>query len=143
MERWRRRRRSAQSCELGTRKRRAESNSAWRSAAPRGLDGVVGVLPRRNFASASTVIFQNIVFTVNYTRIIKETFAARLGMLGTPTLDDNFGRKERTHPVEERGGSEKAVGELRERGRKVVSSVYRAKCSIATLMGTCASLCVP
>lgn len=37
------------------------------------------------FASASTVIFQDIVFTVNYTRIIKETSAARLGSHGRST----------------------------------------------------------
>ena len=57
---------------------RRPSNSAWREKRSRRC--------RRRptpteFASASTVIFQNIVCTVNYTRIIKGTSVARLGRL--------------------------------------------------------------
>ena len=48
-----------------------------------------------------------------------------------PTTD-NFGRKERTRS--KRG--------CRDGEERVVSSVHRAKCGIATLMGTCTMFCV-
>lgn len=109
-------------------KRGRETRSRLRGS----VDRIILSLPPP-FASAAAVIFQNVVCTVNYTRIIKGTSVA--SRLGRRLVD--------RRPTWSGKGWGEERGEEWGRGR-VVSTVYkRAKCGIATLIGTCTVSCVP